>query len=54
VLDALKILKPETALRWHRAGFRAYWRWKPRLEISRFSATDAARDERQQAGRDHE
>jgi hypothetical protein len=28
VLDALKILKPETVVRWHRAGFRAYWRWK--------------------------
>src|SRR5260221_12284592 len=30
VLDALKILKPDTVLRWHRAGFRAYWRWKSR------------------------
>jgi hypothetical protein len=30
VLDALKILKPETVLHWHRAGFRAYWRWKSR------------------------
>jgi hypothetical protein len=27
VLSALKILKPETVIRWHRAGFRAYWRW---------------------------
>jgi hypothetical protein len=25
-LDALKILQPETLVRWHRAGFRA-WRW---------------------------
>ncbi|HMH59899.1 MAG TPA: helix-turn-helix domain-containing protein [Bradyrhizobium sp.] len=30
VLDALKILKPATVIRWHRAGFRAYWRWKSR------------------------
>ena len=30
VLDALKILKPKTVIRWHRAGFRAYWRWKSR------------------------
>src|SRR5947208_11958994 len=30
VLEALKILKPETVIRWHRAGFRAYWRWKSR------------------------
>jgi transposase InsO family protein len=22
------IVKPETVLRWHRRGFRAYWRWK--------------------------
>jgi len=26
VLDALKIVWPETVIRWHRAGFRAYWR----------------------------
>jgi hypothetical protein len=24
VLDALKIVKPETVMRWHRAGFRVY------------------------------
>src|SRR6516165_2461788 len=30
VLDAPKFLKPETALRWHGAGFRAYWRWESR------------------------
>jgi hypothetical protein len=30
MLDAVKILKPETIIRWHRAGFRAWWRWKSR------------------------
>ncbi len=30
VLDALKIVKPETLIRWHRTGFRCYWRWKSR------------------------
>jgi len=30
VLDALKIVRPQTVIRWHRAGFRAYWRWKSR------------------------
>jgi transposase InsO family protein len=30
VLDALKIIRPETLLRWHRAGFRGFWRWKSR------------------------
>jgi hypothetical protein len=29
-LDALKILKPQTVIRWHRAGFRAYWRSQSR------------------------
>jgi hypothetical protein len=29
-LNALKIIRPETLQRWHRAGFRAYWRWKSR------------------------
>jgi transposase InsO family protein len=30
VLEALTILKPETVIRWHRIGLRAYWRWKSR------------------------
>jgi hypothetical protein len=30
VLEALKIIAPETVIRWHRAGFRAYWRCKSR------------------------
>ena len=25
--DVLLIVKPETVVRWHRAGFRLYWRW---------------------------
>ena len=28
VLGALAIVKPETVIKWHRAGFRSYWRWK--------------------------
>ena len=28
MLDALRIIRPETLVRWHRAGFRRYWRWK--------------------------
>ena len=30
LLDAIIIVQPETVLRWHRRGFRAYWRWKSR------------------------
>jgi hypothetical protein len=29
-LAALTIIRPETLVRWHRAGFRFYWRWKSR------------------------
>ena len=28
--DVLLIVKPETVVRWHRAGFRLYWRWRSR------------------------
>src|SRR5215470_4392562 len=30
VLHAITIIQPETLMRWHRAGFRRYWRWKSR------------------------
>src|SRR6266568_5327045 len=30
ILQALTIVRPETLVRWHRAGFRRYWRWKSR------------------------
>lgn len=28
--EAMVIVKPETVIRWHRTGFRLYWRWKSR------------------------
>src|SRR6201990_3174513 len=30
VLNAVTIIQPETVIRWHRMGFRLYWRWKSR------------------------
>src|SRR4030081_290745 len=30
ILQVLTIIRPETLVRWHRAGFRCYWRWKAR------------------------
>ena len=30
ILEVLTIIRSETLLRWHRAGFRRYWRWKSR------------------------
>ena len=39
VLEALAILRPETILRWHRAGFRVYWRWRSRVPVGRPKAS---------------
>jgi hypothetical protein len=30
LLEAAVIFKPETLVRWHRGGFRFFWRWKSR------------------------
>jgi hypothetical protein len=30
VLNAMVIVKPETVIRWHHAGFRLFWRWGSR------------------------
>jgi hypothetical protein len=30
ILNAITVVKPETVIRWHRRGFRAYWHWKSR------------------------
>jgi transposase InsO family protein len=30
ILRVLTIIRPETLVRWHRAAFRCYWRWKSR------------------------
>src|SRR6185295_924793 len=32
---ALLIIRPDTLVRWHRAGFRRYWRWKSRGRVGR-------------------
>jgi hypothetical protein len=35
ILQAITIIRPETLVRWHRAGFRRYWRWKSRAHGGR-------------------
>ena len=35
VLRAILIIRPDTLVQWHRAGFRRYWRWKSRLRVGR-------------------
>src|SRR6266849_3809330 len=43
VLNALAIVKPETVIKWHRAGFRSYWRWKSRHRGGRPTIAPAIR-----------
>jgi transposase InsO family protein len=35
LLGGAQVVKPETILRWQRAGFRAFWRWKSRRRAGR-------------------
>ena len=35
LLDLSRVVKPETILRWHRSGFKAFWRWKSRNRVGR-------------------
>lgn len=35
LLDLSQVVKPETILRWHRFGFKAFWRWKSRHRAGR-------------------
>src|ERR1700720_189704 len=35
ILKVLTIIRPETLVRWHRAGFLSYWRWKSRPQGGR-------------------
>jgi transposase InsO family protein len=35
LLGLSRVVRPDTVLRWHRAGFRAYWRWNSRVQPER-------------------
>jgi len=35
LLGAVQVVQPETVLRWHRAGFKMFWRWKSRRRAGR-------------------
>jgi hypothetical protein len=35
LLGAVQVVQPETILRWHRAGFKMFWRWKSRHRAGR-------------------
>jgi|HubBroStandDraft_4_1064222.scaffolds.fasta_scaffold17003_4 hypothetical protein len=42
--SALRIVKPETVIAWHRKGFRLYWRWKSRPRHGRPPVTTEVRE----------
>jgi transposase InsO family protein len=44
LLEAAIIFKPETLLRWHRGGFRLYWRWKSRRRSGRPTVANGVRN----------
>src|SRR5262245_43028081 len=44
LLGAAQVVQPETILRWHRAGFAAFWRWKSRKRAGRPKIDRGLRD----------
>ena len=44
LLGAVKVVQPETILRWHRAGFKVFWRWKSRNRVGRPKIDRGLRD----------
>src|SRR5947209_14310766 len=44
LLAAAQVVQPETILRWHRAGWKAFWRWKSRKRAGRPKIDRGLRD----------
>jgi hypothetical protein len=44
LLGVAQVVQPETILRWHRAGFKAFWRWKSRKRAGRPKIDRGLRD----------
>ena len=44
LLEAAVVFKPETVVRWHRSGFRVYWRCKSRRRVGRPAVPADIRD----------
>jgi hypothetical protein len=48
-----QVVQPETILRWHRAGFKAFWRWQSRKRIGRPKIDRGLRDLFQQMSKEN-
>jgi transposase InsO family protein len=44
LLGMAQVVQPETILRWHRAGFKMFWRWKSRNRVGRPKIDRGLRD----------
>jgi hypothetical protein len=44
LLGRAQVVQPETILRWHRAGFKMFWRWKSRNRAGRRQIDRGLRD----------
>jgi transposase InsO family protein len=53
LLGATHVVQPETILRWHRAGFTAFWRWKSRKRAGRPKIDRDLRDLIRRMGREN-
>ena len=53
LLDAARVVQPETILRWHRSGFKAFWRWKSRNRAGRPKVDRELRDLIRRMGREN-
>src|SRR5450631_675049 len=53
LFGAAQVLQPETILRWHRAGFKIYWRWKSRNRAGRPRIDRSLRDLIQRMSREN-
>jgi hypothetical protein len=53
LLDAAVIFKPETLVRWHRGGFRLFWRWKSRRRPGRPTVLTGIRNLVRQVSREN-
>ena len=53
LLGLSRVVEPDTILRWHRAGFRAYWRWKSRGRPGRPRVSRELRELIQRMGKEN-
>jgi len=53
LLGVVQVVQPETILRWHRTGFKAFWRWKSRNRAGRPRIDRGLRDLIQRINREN-